>query len=248
MVVSIVLFLVGGIAGFIDAIAGGGGVLTLPALLTVGLDPLAALATNKGQSVFGSAMSLQRFSRSPLLDRQRAWPSFVAGLIGAAVGVMLMSKLPREVLAPLVIGLLAFVAVLMAFHRPQEANQPPRQRSLWLATLVAVLLGGYDGFFGPGTGTFLILAYAYLWRERLDAASANAKVVNFASNLASMATFAMMGLIRWHYALPMAAGQLIGGYLGAHLTIRVGRELVRYVVLVVSLALIAKLIWGLVFP
>lgn len=217
--------------------------LTLPALMAAGLSPDIALGTNKGQGVFGTAMSLQRFSTSPLLDRRRARQSFVAGLIGAAIGVMLMSRLPRGALTPLVIGLLALVAVVMIFHHPRQTTQPPRQRPAWLAALVALVLGGYDGFFGPGTGTFLIFSYAHLWRDRLDAASANAKVVNFASNLASMVTFTALGMVRWRFALPMAAGQLIGGYLGAQMTIRVGRDLVRNAVLIVSLALIVKLIW-----
>lgn len=239
------LFAVGAVAGLVDAIAGGGGLLTVPALWLIapGLDPRQVLGTNKGQGVFGTATSLHRFANSPLLDRRRAWASFPPALLGAALGVMLVSRIRPAVLAPVVMILLAVAAILVIVQRPPHVQLAFRPRPWWMAAVVGFILAGYDGFFGPGTGTFLILAYTYLWRDPLDAASANAKVVNFASNLASMVTFASLGLIVWAYALPMAAGQIIGGYVGAHLTIRVGRKLVRYVVVGVSLALILRLAW-----
>ena len=239
------LFLAGGLAGFIDAIAGGGGLITVPTLLLVGLRADLALGTNKGQSVFGSGTSLRRFWGSPLLDRQRAYQSFPPALAGAAAGALLVSRIDPKVLTPVVMGLLTMAAVLMLVQRPPAIMQPRRERSFGWVAGVAFVLAAYDGFFGPGTGTFLILAYAWLWRDSLDSASANAKVVNFASNLAAMATFAWKGLILWQYALPMAAGQVVGGWLGAHLTVRIGRQLVRYTVVAVCLGLIGRLAWQL---
>jgi len=243
MLLMLGLFAVGLVAGFIDAIAGGGGLLTLPSLLLTGIDPKLALGTNKGQGVFGTATSLHRFWNSSLLDRRRAMQSFPPGLIGAAVGVFMVTRLRNDVLAPLVMVLLLVAAVAMIVQRPPATHKPARHQPWWLAATVAFGLAWYDGFFGPGTGTFLILSYTWLWRDRLDVASANAKVVNFASNLASMVTFAAMGKIVWGLALPMAAGQVIGGWLGAHATIKVGRQLVRYAVIAVSLALIVRLGW-----
>ena len=114
-----------------------------------------------------------------------------------------------------------------------------------LTISVAAAIAFYDGFFGPGTGMFLILAYAMLWNDPLHAASANAKVVNFASNLGSLITFAVLGRIIWKFALPMGCGQVLGALLGAHVTIKIGRGLVRYVVIVVSLALVIRLAWQL---
>lgn len=249
VLVMLALFAVGAIAGLVDAIAGGGGLLTVPSLwlLAPGLDAQQLLGTNKGQGVFGTATSLHRFANSPLLDRRRARASFPPALIGAALGVLLVSRIQPDVLRPVVMILLAMAAVLVIIQRPPHVQLESRPRPAWMAAIVGFGLAGYDGFFGPGTGTFLILACTYLWRDPLDAASANAKVVNFASNLASMATFAMLGLIVWKYALPMAAGQIIGGYAGAHLTIRVGRNLVRYVVVAVSLGLIAWLAWQMIY-
>jgi uncharacterized protein len=245
----IFLFLVAYFAGFADAIAGGGGVLTVPALLLARLSPLSTLGTNKGQGVFGVAVSLWRYSRSPLLDRQRLAVSFAAGFVASVLGVLTAFVIPNDILRPLVLVLLCGVAIVMTLPRP--VPKPPdspnagfrRRRSAELAIAVACGLGFYDGFFGPGTGMFLILTYAWLWHDPLDQASANAKVVNCASNLAAALTFGIMGQIVWRYALPMAAGQLLGGYLGAHTVIRQGRSAVRYVVIVMALAQVGWLAW-----
>lgn len=240
-----ILFAVGGVAGFVDAIAGGGGLLTLPSLLLAGLSPHLALGTNKGQGVFGTTTSLLRFSFSTLLDRSRAIVSFPAGLIGSACGGWLVRRIAPDRLTPLVMVMLAAAAVFMLLYRPAGASEarPRHPRGATLAVVVAFALAFYDGFFGPGTGTFLIVMYVWLWRDPPDAASANAKVVNMASNLGSFMYFAWSGLVVWKLALPMAAGQVIGGFAGAHLTIRKGKTLVRYAVIVVSLALIARLVW-----
>jgi hypothetical protein len=117
---------------------------------------------------------------------------------------------------------------------------------LWLAALVALPMGFYDGFFGPGVGVFLILCYSYLWREPLDQASANAKVVNCGSGLGSVITFGAQGLIVWKYSLPMAVGQLAGAWLGAHTVIRSGHRIVRIFVVVAALAQIGYLTWKIV--
>jgi uncharacterized membrane protein YfcA len=241
---------VGFLAGFVDAIAGGGGLLTQPALLLAGLPVDLVLGTNKGQSVFGSGMALVRYAHSPLLDRARAVRAFVPGLLGAALGVWLVTLLPARVLAPLVIVLLMAVAVFMIFYRPPQVHDAGRAGALrearkWAVLPIAFVIAAYDGFFGPGTGTFLILAYALYFHDSLDAASANAKVVNFASNLASMVIFAIKGWIVWKVALPMGAGQALGAWTGAHITIKAGRGMVRCVVLLISLALVAVLAWKL---
>ena len=237
---------VGLVAGFVDAIAGGGGLLTLPALLLAGVPARYSLGTNKGQSIFGTATALRKYWHSPLLDRQRAVQSFVPALAGAALGTMLVLRVPPARLEPLIMALLAVAAVLVIVQRPSSKALMTRHRPGWMAAGVGFALAFYDGFFGPGTGTFLILAYTYIWHDPLDSASANAKVVNFASNLASMVSFAWQKMILWPYALPMVAGQIVGGWLGAHLTIRAGRTLVRYAVVAVCAALIVRLGWKLV--
>ncbi len=233
-------------AGTIDAIAGGGGLLTLPALLAVGLPPHLALGTNKGQSVFGSLSALLSFARAGKLDRARARLTFPAGLVGAFGGAALVLLVDPKTLKPLVLVLLMLAAVVVVFRRAPKAGavdaRPPVpiERARRLAIGIALCVGAYDGFFGPGTGTFLILAFVLLLREPMTNATANAKVVNFASNLASVTLFGLKGTVLWRIALPMAAGQLVGGFVGAHLAVKGGERTIRLGVLVVVIALSCK--------
>jgi uncharacterized membrane protein YfcA len=238
------LSLVALVAGTIDAIAGGGGLLTLPALLAVGLPPHLAIATNKGQSVFGSFAALVRFSHAGLVHGGRAKLTFPLGALGSLAGAALVLALPPAVLRPVVLALLAGVALFVGFRRgppPRLEDAPPPRHALALAGGAALLIGAYDGFFGPGTGTFLIVAFVALLGLGLAHASAEAKVVNFASNLSALVLFAVRGTVIWRIALPMAAAQLAGGWLGAHLAVRRGDALVRRVVVGVALALAVKL-------
>jgi uncharacterized membrane protein YfcA len=229
-----------GLAGVVDAIAGGGGLLTMPALLMAGLPPHEALATNKGQSVWGAASALLRFWRSPLLDRSMAPLAFICGLLGAMGGVCLVQVVPPAVLKPLTLVLLVVAAVLAVVIRPRAGGQS-RRLPLWVTAAVAGVIGAYDGFFGPGTGTFLILAYALLLGRPLSQGTADAKVVNFASNLAALAVFAAQGVVRWPLALTLATAQFTGAWAGSRVAMRGGDRLVRWVVLAVVLALILKL-------
>jgi uncharacterized protein len=234
------------VAGTVDAIAGGGGLLTLPVFLALGLPPHLALGTNKGQSVFGSFAALVRFSHAGLVDRARAVVTFPLGLAGSLAGAALVLAIPAAVLRPVVLVLLALAALFIGLRRRPPArleDAPPRRHALLLAGAAALVIGAYDGFFGPGTGTFLIVAFVALLGDGLAHASASAKVVNFASNLAALAVFAARGAVIWRIALPMAAAQLAGGWLGAHLAVRRGDALVRRVVVAVALALAAKVAW-----
>jgi len=233
------------LAGVVDAIAGGGGLLTLPSLLVTGLPPHVALGTNKGQSVFGAFAALVRFGRAGLLDKRLAKVSFPFGLGGSFAGAALVLLVKPEVLKPLVLVLLVAVAVFLTFRRappPSDRPEPgPRPRALAIGALIALAIGTYDGFFGPGTGTFLIVAFSTLLGHGLVHASADAKVVNFASNLAAVALFTLKGVVLWRVALPMAVAQFAGGWIGAHLAVKGGDKLVRKVVLAVVMALALKL-------
>lgn len=243
------LFFAALIASTVDAIAGGGGVITLPALLWVGLPPHLALGTNKGQSVFGSGSSMLRFARAGRVKRERAKWTFPLGLIGSICGASLVLRIKPDALKPLVLVLLVAVAIFLAVRRPtaELTPAPHPAHARWIAAVIALLLGTYDGFFGPGTGTFLIVAFVGLLGDSLGRATAEAKVVNFASNLAAVTLFSLRGTVVWAYAIPMAVGQFLGGNLGAHLAIRRGDALVRRVVLMVVVVLVLKLgndLWG----
>jgi uncharacterized membrane protein YfcA len=236
------------VAGTVDAIAGGGGLVTLPAFLAVGLPPHLALGTNKGPSGFGSCAALIRFSRAGLVDGRRARLTFPLGLAGSLAGAALVLAVPPGVLRPVVLVLLGAAALFIGLRRgppPRVADAPPPPHAAFRAGAAALLIGAYDGFFGPGTGTFLIVAFVALLGDGLSHASASAKVVNFASNLAAMVLFAVKGTVVWRIALPMAAAQLAGGWIGAHLAVRRGDTLVRRVVVVMALALAAKVAWDM---
>ncbi len=232
-------------AGTVDAIAGGGGLITLPALLTAGLPPHLALGTNKGQSVWGSGAALVAFWRAGRVDRTQALFAFPLGLAGAVVGAELVLLVDRDVLRPIVIAMLIGAATLLVIKKPtrdeDDLRDDRRRRHLVLAALLALVIGCYDGFFGPGTGTFLIVGFVALCGKSLTRATADAKVVNFASNLASLSAFAAAGTVVWRVALPMAVGQLLGGVVGARLAIKGGAKLIRLMVLLVSGALVLKL-------
>lgn len=239
------LLLAGFVAGLVDSIAGGGGLITVPALLASGLDPRTALATNKGQAVFGSSASFVRFLRHGQIDRERAPWSFIAAALGSVIGARLVLHLDPSLLKPLVLVLL-LVASGLAFVRKPEAAKKAVWVERWprlIAVLVAVCLGLYDGFFGPGTGTFLLLIYAYAFGDDLVAASGNAKVANFASNLAAFTAFALSGAIQWKIALPMGAAQVAGAWVGTELAVKRGASLVRVVTVMISLALAGRLLF-----
>ncbi|AKU93128.1 TSUP family transporter [Vulgatibacter incomptus] len=230
------------IAGVVDAIAGGGGLLTLPALLAVGLPPHLALGTNKGQSVFGSGAALAGYARARMIDGRLARIGFPLGLVGSLAGAALVMLLDPSLLRPVVLVLLVAVALFLAF-KPAVASgiAPSPKKAAWLTAALALGLGAYDGFFGPGVGTFLIVGFVWLLGMPVARASANAKVVNFASNLAALLLFAQRGAVLPAVAAPMAAAQLAGGFLGARLAARGGDVLVRRAVLMVVTALVIKL-------
>lgn len=236
------------LAGVVDAIAGGGGLITLPALLTAGLPPHAALGTNKGQSVWGSGAALATFWRAGAVDRVQARFAFPLGLIGSTIGAQLVLAIDKDALEPVVIAMLIGAAAVLVIKKPigDNVRRILTRKMIVLAAALALAIGAYDGFFGPGTGTFLIVGFVALCGKPLTQATADAKVVNFASNLASLAAFAIAGTVVWEVALPMAGGQLVGGVVGARLAIRGGARLIRIAVLVVSGALVLNLVRDLI--
>ena len=242
---AMVALLVGAafLAGLIDAIAGGGGLVALPALLAAGLPPHVALGTNKGQAVFGAVSSAISFWRRGMVDRDRAAVGFLAGFAGSALGAWGVLAVPLRPLRVVVIALLLIAAAVVLARRNVEARPRALGAGARIAALVgiALVLGAYDGFFGPGTGSMLVVAFAIVFGDALTRASGNAKIVNLASNVAAMLLFARHGVVVWSIALPMAAANALGATTGAHLAVRNGDRLVRSVVLVVVAAIVVKL-------
>jgi uncharacterized protein len=175
------------LAGLVDAIAGGGGLVALPALLATGLPPHVALGTNKGQAVFGAAASAITFWRRRVVDRDRAALGFAAGFVGSLAGAWGVLSVPARPLRVVVIVLLLVAAAIVLARRNVEPRPRPMTAAARAAALgaIALVIGAYDGFFGPGTGSMLVVAFAVVFGDALTRASGNAKIVNLASNVAA---------------------------------------------------------------
>lgn len=238
------LFLAGLVAGFIDAIAGGGGLITVPALLWAGLDPRTALGTNKMQSVCGTAMAVGRYASAGLIDCREVRLTISVTFPAAAAGTWVVTLVSNEFLARVVPWLLLGLAVYL-LASPKIGTEVSRERltSAAFALFAGSLLGFYDGFFGPGTGAFWTLACVALRGMELTRAVAYTKVANLTSNAASLLVFLYSGLVRFDVAAVMIAGQLLGGRLGAGMAIRHGAPFIRVLFIGVVLALTGKLLW-----
>lgn len=231
-------------AGFIDAIAGGGGLITLPVLLSVGLSPTQALATNKLQASFGSFSATCYFLRRGHIDLGSARWAIAMTFIGSAAGTLLVQRLNAELLQRLLPFLLMAFALYFLLS-PKVGAQEGRRRVTprRFACTAALGIGGYDGFFGPGTGSFFALAYVLLAGYNLTRATAHSKLLNFTSNLAALLFFCLGGQVVWLAGLCMAAGQFIGARLGSRLVLRQGSRIIRPLIVTMSLALSVKLLF-----
>ena len=233
------------LAGFIDAIAGGGGLLTIPALLWAGLTPLQALGTNKLQAVFGSLAATVNFTHKGEIRLRVMTPVVALTFAGAGIGALAVQHLHSEVLEDLLPALLIGFALYFLFS-PRVGDLDVQQRitPLVFGAGAGVGIGFYDGFFGPGTGSFFALAFVSLLGYNLRRATAHAKLLNFTSNLAALLLFMAGGHLVWIVGLPMATGQVLGGYVGSHMVLRHGARLVRPLLVVVSLTMSLRLLLG----
>lgn len=237
------LFVVASLAGWVDAIAGGGGLIVLPALLTTGLPPALVLGTNKLQASFGSFSASLAFIRRGVVEPRRMAPLIAATFVGSLAGTLLVAHLdPRFLkdLIPLLLIALALYTLIFGGRlarggRARIADRP-------FTALCGTGLGFYDGFLGPGTGSFWALAFATLKGFDLRLATAHAKIVNFASNLASLACFAALGVVSWKIGLVMAVGQFLGARVGASLVLRDGARIIRPMIVLMSLAITTRLV------
>ena len=232
------------LTGFIDAIAGGGGLIMMPALLFCGLSPLQALGTNKLQSTFGTGSALTNYARSGLVEWRPNRLAIALVFIGAVAGALVVQAIELKLLALIIPVLLTFAAIYILLS-PRMSDEDARQR---LSPTGYAPLGGaigfYDGFFGPGTGTFFTTSLVALRGYGLTRSTAVTKLLNFTSNVASVLFFALGGQMLWLLGLCMAAGAMLGGWLGSHSAIRFGARLIRPLLVVISFGLTARLLWG----
>jgi uncharacterized membrane protein YfcA len=244
----LLLCLAAALAGWFDAVSGGGGLVQLPALLVLlpGASPAQVLATNKLSSICGTTVAAATYYRKVRPDLRTALPMAGIALVGAALGAALASVVPGDVFRPVVLVLLvvvaAYVALRPAMGEEQALRFAGRQHHV-AAGLGGLGIGFYDGIFGPGTGTFLVFLLVLLLGYSFLQASAKARIVNLATNLGALLVFIPQGAPMWRLGLLMGACNVAGGWLGAHTAIRRGSRFVRAVFLVVVGALVLRLGW-----
>ena len=240
----LLLACVGLAAGFIDSIAGGGGLLTVPALLLAGLPPAEALGTNKAQSIFGSASATIAYAGKGHVNFRELKLPFALSALGSACGALLATLVSAEFLKAFLPLLLIAIALYFAL-KPDVGDLPGKERmrpALFAATVIPAI-GFYDGILGPGTGSFFMLAYVALAGLGVLKATAQTKLMNFASNVGAFAVFAFSGVIFWKIGIAMGIGQFIGARLGAGLAMKNGAKLIKPLLVAVCIALSARLLF-----
>lgn len=239
-----VLFLVALLAGFIDSIAGGGGLLTVPALLAAGLSPAQALATNKLQSVGGSFSASLYFIRRKAVNLREQWLNIALTFMGSLAGALLVQHVQGDVLRQLLpLLVIAIGLYFLLMPRIGEEDRQRRLHGLPFALVAGGCVGFYDGFFGPGAGSFYALAFVTLCGYNLAKSTAHAKVLNFTSNLGGLLLFMLGGKVVWLVGLVMLAGQVCGARLGARMVLSKGQTLIRPMIVIVSAVMSAKLLY-----
>lgn len=238
-----ILFIVAAVAGFIDAIAGGGGLLTVPALLSVGLSPAQALATNKLQGSFGSFSATLYFIRNGVVKFSEMRNGIICTFIGAALGAVLVQKIDASVLTAIIPLLLLGISFyfLLAPKSIAEPGESKLSENMFALT-VGTSIGFYDGFFGPGAGSLFTICFVAIAKRGIIEATAKTKVLNFTSNIAALLFFIIGGLPVWEVGLLMAAGQFIGARSGAKIVVTKGQKLIRPMVVIVSMVMAIKLL------
>ena len=235
-------------ASFVDAIGGGGGIISVPVYLLAGLPTHFALGTNKLSSGIGTAASTFRYLKNGFVDWALAIPSVAFALVGSHLGTKLQIAIDERYLKYLLLFVLPVVAFVML--RQKKFPEEKGEINVWLQRVIvwsaSFIVGGYDGFYGPGTGTFLLLIFCNFAKMDLRTASGNVKVVNLSSNIGALFTSLMAGKVLVPVGLIVAAFSIAGHYIGAGLTIKNGAKIVRPVILVVLVLLAVKVVTELI--
>lgn len=241
LIVCPLLFL----AGFVDAIGGGGGLISLPAYLLAGLPMHQAIATNKLSSACGTTLATLRFIKNGLVNLKFAIPSVISAVIGSSIGAklsLLADEGFMEKLLFLVLPIAAFIVLNKSLFQDKENGSLTLDTKTYLVAIIAALIiGMYDGFYGPGTGTFLIIAFTVWGKMNVSTANAQAKVINLTTNLTSLTIFLLNGQVLFSLGIAGAICNMIGGYLGAGLVMQKGSKIVKPVILFVLFLLFLKI-------
>jgi uncharacterized membrane protein YfcA len=240
------LMTAGFFAGLVVAMAGGGGLISLPALVAAGIPPHTALATNKVQSAIGTTMSAWRYAHAGHIERRIALTGFIAAFAGSMSGAFVVMQVSGESLESLIPAMIIVVGVITFVRKNFGAHDTFTEASagtLVGAAAFAFALGFYDGFFGPGTGSFLAFGFILFFQFGFVRATGNAKVTNLASNYAAIVAFVIGGHVAWTAALAMGAMNITGAWIGAGLAMRGGVRIIKPVFGVVLVALLVKILF-----
>ncbi|WP_051504544.1 TSUP family transporter [Sphingomonas jaspsi] len=239
----LIMALIGVLTGFIDSIAGGGGLIMMPALLMTGITPIQALGTNKLQSMFGTSIATANYYRKGLFDIRPSLGKVALVFVGASAGVLAVQQLKPGMLG-LIIPVLLMASAAYVLLSPRMTDEDAHVRlSARAYGPVGGAIGFYDGFFGPGTGSFFSTSLVALRGMGLTRATALTKLLNLTSNVASVLFFAIGGKIVWTLGFAIAGGAMIGNYLGSHTAMKFGAKVIRPLLVTLSLGLTAKLLW-----
>ncbi|MBQ2816609.1 MAG: TSUP family transporter [Clostridia bacterium] len=234
------------IAGFVDAIGGGGGLISLPAYLLAGLPVHQAIATNKLSSACGTTLATLRFIKNGLVNWKLAIPTIAFAIIGSSIGAnasMAMEESVMEKVLFVVLPVVAFVVLNKKLFRDNEESEIViNKKTLLIAVISSLAVGFYDGFYGPGTGTFLIIAFTVFAKLSMKSANAQAKVINLTTNLTSLSIFLMNGQVLFPLGIAAAVCNMAGGYLGAGLAMSKGSKITRPVIFIVLILLFLKIL------
>lgn len=236
------------LGSFMDAIAGGGGIITVPTYLLAGLPTHFALGTNKLSAGIGTVASTGRFIKNGYVDWKLGIPSIILALIGSHFGTKLQLMLDEKYLQYLLLIVLPLVAFIVLRQRelPEKAGVIAPAPQMTIVCLSALVVGAYDGFYGPGTGTFLLLIFCNLAKMDVRTAGGNVKLVNLSSNIGALFTSLMSGKVFILLGLIGAVASLAGHYIGSGLAIKNGSKIVKPTVIIVLLLLAAKVVQGLI--
>ena len=238
------LFVTGFAAGLVDAMAGGGGIVTLPVLLGIGMQPQIALGTNKLQATFGSGSAMLHFTRGGAVDLRACAVGIIWTALGAAIGTMAVQTIHPAFLRRVIPVLLVAIALFMLFSpRLGTADVRERMRKNSFFVLFGLLLGFYDGFFGPAAGTFWAMAFVLFLGFNLIRATAYTKVMNFASNFVSLVFFLGGGFVSLPEGIVMGLGQFAGARIGSRMVMSRGSHFIRPVFITMALAVSIRLLW-----
>lgn len=237
------LFFTGMLAGMVDAIAGGGGLIALPALLATGMPPTQALATNKLQGSFGTLSSSFYFIRNNLIKLSELKFMIACTFVGAAAGTLVVQRISTQFLTSIIPLLLIGIALYFLLSPSISDEHRGARITSWLFSLtVGFGVGFYDGFFGPGAGSFFAIGFVGLLGFGLTRATAHTKILNLTSNLASLSFFILSGHVAWSIGLTMGVGQLIGARFGARLVLKRGVRLIRPMIVLICILISTKLL------